>query len=241
MDHIRDAARIARSLSLAGSREELWSTLKAFAAPFGFTHLSVMKRHNDLPCSLSPSIVYIDAPEGFAAEFDRQRLGPNHPLILQALTQQTPFSAGELRASQLSPEQQRVLRYISLTLNVRDGWTFPIAYCGELRGIIMLGGLAPDMSPLLCSLLHLLVHTAFKRFEELNAGVAHPRSRLLTAREVECLRWVALGKTDEEIGVILSIRARTARFHVENAKRKLGVATRVQAVAEALKQQAIAA
>lgn len=239
MNQIRDAARIARSLSLAGSSEELWSTLKAFAAPFGFMHLTVLKRHPELPRVVAPAVVYIDAPEGFAADFDRERLGQNHPLILQALTQLTPFSAGELPASQLSAEQRRVLRHVGSSLNMRDGWTFPIAYCGELRGIMMLGGPAPDMSPLLGSLLHLLTHTAFKRFEELAAG-APPRSRLLTAREVECLRWVALGKTDEEIGVILSIRARTARFHVENAKRKLGVATRVQAVAQALKQQAIA-
>ena len=63
----------------------------------------------------------------------------------------------------------------------------------------------------------------------------------LTTRELECLRWTAMGKTDAEIGVILSISARTARFHIENSKRKYGVSTRIQAVAEALKQRAIAA
>ena len=65
--------------------------------------------------------------------------------------------------------------------------------------------------------------------------------RTLTARELECLRWVSVGKTDSEIAVILSIKPRTARFHIENAKRKLGVATRVQAVAEAMRLQTIAA
>ena len=240
MKRIRDAARIARSLTSASSAPEIWSTIKAFAAPFGFNHLSVMTRHPDLPHTLAPSLVYIDAPEGFAADFDRDQLGPDHPLVMRALKQLTPFSTGEMRATQLSDQQRRVLQHVSLSLNVRDGWTFPIAYCDELHGIMMLGGLEPDMSPLVCSILHLLSHTGFKRYQELAAG-AGSKSRVLTPRELECMRWVALGKTDEEIGIILTISARTARFHVENAKRKLGVATRVQAVAEALRLEAIAA
>ena len=63
----------------------------------------------------------------------------------------------------------------------------------------------------------------------------------LSKREVECLRWAAAGKTDAEIGRILTISPRTTRFHIENAKKKLGVATRIQAVTEALRLRAIAA
>ena len=48
-------------------------------------------------------------------------------------------------------------------------------------------------------------------------------------------------QTDSEIAQILSISPRTVRFHVENTKVKLRVKTRVQAVAEALKLEAIAA
>jgi ATP/maltotriose-dependent transcriptional regulator MalT len=40
----------------------------------------------------------------------------------------------------------------------------------------------------------------------------------LSARELECLRWVAAGKTDREIGMILSISATTAKFHVNRAR-----------------------
>jgi DNA-binding CsgD family transcriptional regulator len=52
----------------------------------------------------------------------------------------------------------------------------------------------------------------------------------LTRRESECLHWVAGGKTDFEVGKILEISPRTVRFHITNAKTKLGVATRIQAV-----------
>jgi len=53
----------------------------------------------------------------------------------------------------------------------------------------------------------------------------------LTSRELECLRWVAGGKTDWEISVILSISSATVRFHVDRARVKLGASTRAQAVA----------
>jgi DNA-binding CsgD family transcriptional regulator len=54
-------------------------------------------------------------------------------------------------------------------------------------------------------------------------------------RESEVLAWVAAGKSDWAIGQILNISNKTVNFHVENAKRKFGVGTRVQAVIAAMR------
>jgi DNA-binding CsgD family transcriptional regulator len=54
-------------------------------------------------------------------------------------------------------------------------------------------------------------------------------SDLLSARELECMRWVAAGKTDWEIGAILLISATTVKFHVNRARAKLGARNRAQA------------
>jgi DNA-binding CsgD family transcriptional regulator len=64
--------------------------------------------------------------------------------------------------------------------------------------------------------------------------LAPVRARV-TARESEILGWVAVGKSDWAIGQLLRISGKTVNFHVENAKRKFGVATRVQAVIVALR------
>lgn len=53
----------------------------------------------------------------------------------------------------------------------------------------------------------------------------------LSERELECLTWVALGRTDAEIAEILHRSPTTARFHVDNAIGKLGARNRTQAVA----------
>jgi DNA-binding CsgD family transcriptional regulator len=60
-------------------------------------------------------------------------------------------------------------------------------------------------------------------------------STRMTARESEVLAWVAAGKSDWAIGQILNISGKTVNFHVENAKRKLGAGTRVQAVIAAMR------
>ncbi len=44
-----DAARFARSLNSVANQTEVWRQLKALAAPFGFDHLTVLKRTDDLP------------------------------------------------------------------------------------------------------------------------------------------------------------------------------------------------
>lgn len=56
----------------------------------------------------------------------------------------------------------------------------------------------------------------------------------LTPREVEVLEWVARGKTNNEIGLILAISPRTASKHLEHIYTKLGVESRTAAVVQFL-------
>ena len=69
------------------------------------------------------------------------------------------------------------------------------------------------------------------------AGVARseiwPKLVQLNDREVETLTWVARGKTSAEIAQILGLTKRTIDFHLDNARTKLGAATRTQAVVKA--------
>jgi DNA-binding NarL/FixJ family response regulator len=62
---------------------------------------------------------------------------------------------------------------------------------------------------------------------------------MLAKREIETLTWAARGKTSAEIAQILGLSKRTVDFHIENARTKLGVATRTQAVAKAATGQLI--
>jgi len=62
----------------------------------------------------------------------------------------------------------------------------------------------------------------------------------LTHREGEALAWVALGKTNVEIGTLMGIAPDTAKQHLDHVYRKLDVATRTAAVAQLVAANAVA-
>lgn len=61
----------------------------------------------------------------------------------------------------------------------------------------------------------------------------------LTPREVEILRWTMDGKTAWSVGAILGVSEATVNFHLRNVFRKLGAASKHQAVLKALKLRLI--
>jgi DNA-binding CsgD family transcriptional regulator len=60
-----------------------------------------------------------------------------------------------------------------------------------------------------------------------------PSDCRLSKREVECLRFAAIGKTDKEISMILELSHATVRYHVQRAGEKLNAVNRSQSVFKA--------
>ena len=77
---------------------------------------------------------------------------------------------------------------------------------------------------------HLFMDHVYRERPDFAAVAPEPP---LSERELECLTWVALGKTDADIGELIGRSPSTARFHVESAVGKLGVNNRTRAVAVA--------
>jgi DNA-binding CsgD family transcriptional regulator len=55
----------------------------------------------------------------------------------------------------------------------------------------------------------------------------------LSKREVECLRWAAIGKTDREVGMIIGLSHATVRYHIHRAGEKLNSVNRAQTIFKA--------
>ncbi len=113
-----------------------------------------------------------------------------------------------------------------------DGFTVPIHGPGGYLGIVAAAGTRTDLPDETTAFLHaaaLAVHDRCRALTNLKALVDPERP--LTARELECLRWVAAGKTDWEVAAILGISQETVRTHVDQARKKFGAQTRPQAIA----------
>jgi len=68
--------------------------------------------------------------------------------------------------------------------------------------------------------------------EAAQSGAATPMAfRIdITSRQLECLVWVAQGKSASEIGIILGISGRTVEKHIAKICEVFGVGRRFQAV-----------
>ena len=75
------------------------------------------------------------------------------------------------------------------------------------------------------------VHTFVRSYANITFDERYlPTGGLLTAREIECLNWVAQGKTDFEISIILGCSHAGVRYHLTRVCAKLGAVNRAQSV-----------
>jgi DNA-binding NarL/FixJ family response regulator len=83
----------------------------------------------------------------------------------------------------------------------------------------------------------ILADQFFRQFQQLSRERdARVSITNLTAREIEILKWVAVGLKNKQIAMKLAISEQTIKNHVTSIMRKLGVNSRYQAVAISKKQ-----
>lgn len=129
---------------------------------------------------------------------------------------------------------------------LRSGISFPVHGAGGEFGILSLAtsdpvhGASVEDVETLAALSLLRDYTFESSIKFLETSSRAPAPVKLTARELECLRWVMEGKSSWEISQIRMCSEATINFHVLNLKKKFNVQTRQQAVVRAIKLGLIA-
>jgi len=219
---------LTTQLSLAGTGSDIGCALFGMAKHFGFTTALVVDLTKLLD-RVGPAIVFSSQGRAAIEEADANASFAYHPFTTRAQGSERPFVMSQVRRDRGGTDDEWWSRLPS-HLKATDGVVVPVHDNGALTWYCGFAGRQPDLSQRTLSVMSAAVHAGYARYKEL---LDVPISRiLLTSREAECLGWVAEGKTDSEVGAILKISARTVRFHISNAKVKLGVATRIQAVAK---------
>lgn len=219
---------LMRQLSLAASGEEVGQALLTTAKRFGFTSAIVVDV-TQLFNRIGPALIFASAGRAAIEVFDQRHPFMHHPLMLRAQSTERPFLLSSVREETGASEDDWWDR---LPPHVRqsDGLIVPVHERGRLAWYAGFTGREPDLGQRTLAVMAAAAHAAYSRFQELLDS--DTQLSPLTPREAECLHWVAQGKTDAETATILNISPRTVRFHVSNAKRRLGVTSRIQAVAK---------
>jgi LuxR family quorum-sensing system transcriptional regulator CciR len=102
-------------------------------------------------------------------------------------------------------------------------------FAGCCSFLMRKGGILPVESFAAAHYIGRLAYDAARRVDR--AQPARPR---LTPRQRDCMVLAAQGKSDWEIGKLLGISESTVHKHIEDAKRRFGVSTRIQLVVRGL-------
>lgn len=198
----------------------------------------------DLPCFAylrmphegAPAVALIsNYPIGWTDRYLEQHYEKLDPVIRIAHERTEPFEWGfGLDRFALSPVQAQLFDEAA-QFGIRCGFTVPIqsketsiaavTFASDLRQPAFQHTIRRNRRVLQLMAISLHCHVRRKLYPAV--GVQGLR---LSPRERECLRWAAEGKSRWESGQILGLSPRTVKFHLDNAKAKLGVRTIAQAV-----------
>jgi LuxR family transcriptional activator of conjugal transfer of Ti plasmids len=175
-------------------------------------------------------------PEAWTSRYLQQRFQEHDPVIVRARQCTAPFDWGaDTLTAAISPKGREIFDEAA-HYGIRYGFSIPVPT--EAGPCVVVSFATDERRPSFeaCIGEHGAVLQFMAMLFHRNVRSLSPRDRqigdiVLSAREFECLDWASRGKSAWEIGRILSISRSTAAFHLENAKRKLGVRSINQAVA----------
>ena len=202
--------------------------------------------------------VAMDDPANFVvASYDPGILGPYLtkgmaemcPVLTRLSEAMTPFDYIAFLERQTESTAIQWQRKTLKAFLVQHAWCIPLNTVSQVKGVTvyMVGGserlVEFQATRHHASLIAAYYMEALESFRPGPAGLQQVADgdpegtsealTALSAREVDCLHWAAMGHSNPEIAEVLSVSSNTVRFHMKNAFHKLGVTSRMKAVSKA--------
>jgi LuxR family transcriptional regulator, quorum-sensing system regulator BjaR1 len=200
----------------------------------GFNSIVALKMPG--PHESYPQTIYLNTrPSLFTEEYFSEQLNLHDPVVHCIGSAKVPFLWSTAHEQAKTNAKQRV-KTLAKAHNMLDGYVITVAQMSSLSvlSVSMGKNKIPQES---FRALHLLGTYALAKFQEFSRKkIPHIE---LHKREQECLQWIAVGKTDNEIAEILNLSPNTIRMYVEKAKDKLGTPNRTAAVVQAMRQSSL--
>lgn len=190
------------------------------------------------------AVVLHSYPEEWARAFSELDFFEIDPVLNHAGRALAPFfwDTASFR-DELTPPQQEIFAEGS-RFGISRGYTVPIHLPRSLGNFPASCSVVPDSDSIDDASYFTVQLLSCYMYEAASTDAAARDvsivQRGLSRRERQCLELAAQGKSDWVAGRILGISERTVHNHIENAKRRLSVATRVQAIVHALATREIA-
>ncbi len=221
----------------SASPQELTATFQTILEQMGFRYFACCSHVNPLRPPQSAVILH-NYPSEWVGSYAARDLQNSDPVFRRAEREILPFrwSAPEFRVG-LTPAQKRIMEEAARA-GIANGYTVPIHLPwadGPLRAscsVIPESSSIEDRAYRAVQIMapYLYASVSDRRNRRVSRAEAPDVNPVLTMRERQCLELAAEGKSDWDISRLLGISDHTVHKHVEAAKRRLGVSTRIQAI-----------
>lgn len=212
-----------------------WAAFQSFAGYYGFSCGAIA----DLPDAseqFANKVLCVNWPQEWQDRYLAQNYVSHDPAVLHLGQTILPYTWNDLLATPSYSKSERKIVLEARDFSLNTGLIIPLPALRSGSAIMTMAGDNVQVSQSERAEIHLAGIYAHSYLRSLIRPGIKKVDRKITARERECLHWAASGKSDWEISEILSISKATANAHIESAKRKFNVATRVQAIIIAVKE-----
>lgn len=214
--------------------EQIAASVARVAARFGFTAFIL----TGLPATaqrLGESVLLDAWPRAWLTRYLEAGHFSHDPCARYCRMVNEPFAWGEIPRVLVEEPRSRQVVDEAGDYGFRDGLCIPLHTIHGFRGI-SLAGERIELPPGARRMLTLLSVFACEAVERAAPPpqTRKPQARL-TPREREVLRWVALGKTVDEVAEILGLSGHTVTEHLRKSRAKLAATNTVHAVVLALR------
>lgn len=222
----------------AETNDELVSTFLETVGQHGYDKMIFCLLNEHESIGLSAGVGHLrNYPKDWMAYYFSQSFDQIDPVISYCYQKMGTFTWGEMADRlELTNKQKKCLN-LGIESGLNNGICTPLWGGNRFAGI----GLASsekkdavdnkyDLITAYCNHFYL----AFHRLHEKNKRDNQIPNIVLTKTEKEVLLWASRGKSDGDIGDILSISDNTVKYHIKNIYTKLEANTRVVAVTKAI-------
>jgi DNA-binding CsgD family transcriptional regulator len=218
--------------SSAKSQPELLKLYLAAVEDEGYQNAVFAKARNQRLVS----IPWTHLPPGYSQSYVSREWDKIDPIVQHIQSARRPFRWQDVCTTTNLTRAQKQFLEECRELGVHSGITIPLH--GPESGVDLISLSLRDHKKIDDSrfpIIHALTVQYRFRLSELSDERVDTVEQL-TAKETECLCWCKEGKTNWEIGEIMSISEKTVEFHLSNTIKKLGVSNRITAVVKGIQK-----
>lgn len=222
-----------REISSLNSAEEALGVLARTGAALGLPYALIVSTRHGGPGLIGPRHCVTNLPKVLAEDYlDPARImdTPFYARFGAALLP-ARFHVHELRPWGIARDSSAP----AVDTASLEGFACPVhAGTGVVNIIALLGRDGARLDPATSNGLHLLSIYMVERVRQLAAPPP-----MVSRRQLDCMRWIAAGKTSQEIAELLDISEHTVNHHIAAACARLGAATRAQALVKLMRMNAL--